>query len=434
MRLRMGFLLIILTSFIVCCGCRSDSPTETDKEKSTPPPANQNLGVHWTHMRSDVREKILKQRVNLSPEQKEKMEALEGLGYLAGYQKKTGRQNVTVYDQKKAYNGYNLYISGHAPEAILIDMNGKTLHKWQSPQNVTVRDSESSTYWRKVHLFPNGDLLAMFSGSSLIKMDKDSKLIWVYDNVTHHDMHVMDDGSIYVLTHHSVSRPEYQGGKPFLEDFICELAPDGKERRCVSILKSLEISDYAPYLRYVNWTRDDPFHTNSVEIVDSRMANASPAIRSGNMLISICHLDLVCVVDMEKEKVVWALTGLWNNQHDPTILKNGNMLVYDNLGLKEVRSKVIEMNPFTQQIIWQYKGTKENPFFSFAIGVSYRLPNGNTLIIESTAGRVFEVTKDKEIVWEFISPHHPKGKEDIVGTLFDVVRVPKKYTSSWLSN
>ena len=33
-----------------------------------------------------------------------------------------------------------------------------------------------------------------------------------------------------------------------------------------------------------------------------------------------------------------------------------------------------------------------------------RLNSGNTLICEGQWGRVFEVTPDKEIVWEYISP------------------------------
>ena len=33
-----------------------------------------------------------------------------------------------------------------------------------------------------------------------------------------------------------------------------------------------------------------------------------------------------------------------------------------------------------------------------------RLPNGNTLICEGQWGRLFEVTMDGEIVWDYVSP------------------------------
>ena len=34
-----------------------------------------------------------------------------------------------------------------------------------------------------------------------------------------------------------------------------------------------------------------------------------------------------------------------------------------------------------------------------------RQPNGNTLICEGMWGRLFEVTPDGEIVWEYVSPY-----------------------------
>ena len=39
------------------------------------------------------------------------------------------------------------------------------------------------------------------------------------------------------------------------------------------------------------------------------------------------------------------------------------------------------------------------------MGGNQRLPNGNTLITESCSGRVFEITKDGRIVWEFYNPN-----------------------------
>ena len=36
--------------------------------------------------------------------------------------------------------------------------------------------------------------------------------------------------------------------------------------------------------------------------------------------------------------------------------------------------------------------------------VTQKLPNGNVLITESSGGRLFEVTPDKRIVWEYINP------------------------------
>jgi hypothetical protein len=81
-------------------------------------------------------------------------------------------------------------------------------------------------------------------------------------------------------------------------------------------------------------------------------------------------------------------------------------------------SRVVEFNPKTLEVVWEYKNTVRYPaagvctkppdgdfrFFSLFISSAQRLPNGNTLIDEGASGRVFEVTPDKKVVWEFVNP------------------------------
>jgi hypothetical protein len=42
-------------------------------------------------------------------------------------------------------------------------------------------------------------------------------------------------------------------------------------------------------------------------------------------------------------------------------------------------------------------------FFSFSWGSVQRLPNGNTFSLDSNQGRLFEITHDGEIVWEYVN-------------------------------
>lgn len=68
-------------------------------------------------------------------------------------------------------------------------------------------------------------------------------------------------------------------------------------------------------------------------------------------------------------------------------------------------SRVVELDPLTREIVWEYKAPTPTDFYSEARGSCQRLPNGNTLITNSNSGQVFEVTRDGDIVWEFLSPH-----------------------------
>ena len=54
--------------------------------------------------------------------------------------------------------------------------------------------------------------------------------------------------------------------------------------------------------------------------------------------------------------------------------------------------------------MWSYRGVPSQQFFSGHISGASRLASGNVLVCEGTSGRLFEVTRDHEVVWEWINP------------------------------
>ncbi len=76
--------------------------------------------------------------------------------------------------------------------------------------------------------------------------------------------------------------------------------------------------------------------------------------------------------------------------------------------------------------VWSY--SDPGTFYSSFISGAQRLPNGNTLICSGAQGRVFEVTPDGRVVWDFRNPH--TGKSDLgipVNALYRAVRIPKDH-------
>jgi hypothetical protein len=55
---------------------------------------------------------------------------------------------------------------------------------------------------------------------------------------------------------------------------------------------------------------------------------------------------------------------------------------------------------------WNYTAKDTISFWSSFISGAQRMENGNTMIIEGAKGRYFEVTKEGEIVWEYLNPYH----------------------------
>jgi len=371
----------------------------------------------------------------LSDEQRLMIEQLQAIGYLSGSTPPRGN-GVTVNERERASSGLNLYTSGHEPGAILMDMQGNELHRWRFeyrdafPDSIWV-DHPNSEWWRRVYLYPNGDVLAIFEGFALVKIDKDSNLIWASPVSAHHDLDVLPGGDIYVLSRKAHLIPRVNEREPVLEDFVSILGPDGKEKRRISLLEAFEGSDFEHLYRSQERTHGDLFHTNSLEVLDGRLEGRVPAFQSGRILTSMNNLSAIAVVDLDSERVAWARKGGNRGQHDPKILDDGHLLLFDNRG-RPGRSSVIEFDLVTGRPVWQYRGSEENPFFSKHLGTAQRLPNGNTLITESNSGRAFEVTRDNRTVWEFYNPHRAGENDQYIATIFELLRLPPEFPTDWI--
>ncbi len=374
----------------------------------------------------------------LSAEQKTKMEQLESLSYLSGYQEAPDKSGVTV-NTEAAQQGYNLVLSGHGPEAMLMDMAGKTLHVWRISYKNARKDFPALRKpikgfgpftFRRAHLFDNGDLLAIYEGFGLVKMDKNSKLLWVFPRAAHHDLSVDASGEIRVLSRRARVVERLDPKEPALLDYVSWLSPEGELIKDLSLLEAFEISKFAPLLKGMPMT-GDIFHTNAIKVLDGSHAAKGEIFTRGHLLISVLHLDTIAIVDPKKREVVWAKQGSWKKQHEPVLLKNGNMLLFDNNKGGE-HSRVLEMDPMTLKVFWSYEGGKDGIFYSAECGVVQRLDNGNTLITESLNGRAFEVTPAKKIVWEYYNPYRAGNEAQLIATLFDVVRVRADIPVFWL--
>ena len=374
----------------------------------------------------------------MTPAQRQEAERLRSIGYLSGSTPAPSSSGVTVYDRDAAQPGVNLYNSGHHAGAILMTMDGDILHEWECPflrafpDSFADSENDGSEYWRFVHLFENGDVLAVFEGLGLVKLDKDSNILWVHPGEEHHALRIADDGTIYTLTRKAHILPEINSASPVLEDYITLLDPNGNELRSISVLDAFVQSRFENALIVFGMRQTgDLFHTNDIEILDGSLADRMPAFKKGNVLISLRQINLLAVVDMHYEEVMWVCAGMWIAQHDPTFLPNGNILLFDNKGYGR-KSKVLEFDPLTFDVPWSYCSSADPPFYSQMCGAAQRLPNGNTLITESDYGRAFEVTPENRIVWEFINPERAGKEDDLIATLFEVKRIDPGSLGGWL--
>jgi hypothetical protein len=351
----------------------------------------------------------------------------------------------TIDEPAKTFDGFTLYacVSLHAPSTrvYLMNMRRQVVHRWAisfsevwpAPPHLKgrVRDELVGIY--ACYLYPNGDLLVVFhgmeqlaNGYGLVKLDKDSKVIWKYAAHVHHDVDVGEDGTVYTVQHDLIEKMPKgleHVPTPCLVDSLVLLSPEGQLKKTIPILEAFQDSPYSPLLGSLGQVgntraspggltatgfvealrREDMLHANSVQVLRRKLAPRFHRFKAGQVLMSFRNLDAIAVLDVEKGSVVWAARGPWQAQHDAQFLDNGHVLLFDNLGSSR-GSRVLEYDPHSQAFPWSYAGEQGHPFYTGQRGMSQRLPNGNTLVVNSEGGELLEVTPGKEVVWSFLSP------------------------------
>ena len=377
-----------------------------------------------------------------TPAQTAEFEALSAIGYSDGYNPASEFTQVTLHDTEHAFEGLNFYTSGHDLEALLIGMDGQLLHRWKTSTEAIWpgRDIDPnlvhSQYFRRAALLPTGEILAIVANFGLVKLGVHSEVIWVYDAMAHHDVRVLDDGRILLLTREVHMRPAINPELPVMEDFAVILTSDGQLLQRISLLDALlDAGPKFSKFRTEVPSDGDLLHTNSVELLDGRMAHNNPTFAAGNLLVSYHRTSVIAVVDWNREQVVWAKHGRWKNQHDPRVLDDRRLLIFNNIAGSKPWGKfssVIEYDVVEDDVVWNFRGVKGVPFQTTSLGAAHRLPNGNTLIIESEFGRAFEVTSDKRKVWVFFNPHRAGKNDEFVAVLLDMERLPPDFPTDWI--
>lgn len=360
------------------------------------------------------------------------IEALESIGYLDGSVRATETGGVTCPDPALASPGVNFYTSGHAPEAVLMDLQGNVLHTWRYelkdvwPDYPFRKDVPKTGYWRRAALLPDGSVLAIFEGIGIIKIDRDSKLIWAARNGAHHDLEVLPDGRIWVLTRIAHVVEAVNAERPILEDFATLLDADGQTLKSFSLLAAFEQSPFRDTMWGLMQPSGDVYHANAIAALDGRLANTVPAFAAGRLLVSLLYPNTIAVFDPDTETAVWMQTGSWKRQHHARVTQEGRIGIFDNRGAG-MRSRIVAVDPATGTESVLYEGNDAAPFYSWACGSWYRLPNGNLLVNESDRGRSFEVAPDGTRVWTFVNPHRAGPDGEYIAGLFDLVRYPEGY-------
>jgi len=335
---------------------------------------------------------------------------------------------LRALDRERASPGFTLF----APHFVqnrtvyLIDLEGNVTHTWEMPYPPGM----SGYLTERGTLFFNGrtseeNFLSRFpfKAGVVLEADWNGKVLWEVRHPDHHHygvllrngnvlLHCMGQVSDEIARRVSggmvegnmqsgayASRRDADTGKMF-SDYLAEVTRAGQT-----------------VWKWRTWDHLDPVTDGIAEIQAPRTlwahGNSVQELPDGDILASFRPTSTVARISRKTGKILWKLgPPMLAGQHAPTLLGNGNILIFDN-GVHRLDdampySRVIEINPTTNQIVWRYQDKPAWNFFSPRMGMAQRLPNGNTLITESSFGRFFEVTSQGEIVWEYVNPFFGK--------------------------
>jgi len=289
---------------------------------------------------------------------------------------------------------------------------------------------------------PDGSVVFNFEYMGMVKLDRCGDVVWTLPRMTHHSIHPGKDGSFWVGGRSFVAGPSRYPplSAPYHEDLLLRVSSQGEVLEEISV-PGLFFKNDLHYLPLANGQFEvsarpdlEIVHLNDVEELSPDMAEAFPSFRPGDLILSMRHLNLLMVVDPETETVRWHQTGPYIRQHDPDFRSDGKITVFDNntdgsRGELFGGSRILEIDPVTGEVAVLYGDREEQAMYTRVRGKSQNLQNGNLLIVEALAGRVFEVAPDGILVWEFIN----RFDEDEVARISDAVRYSPDYfqVESW---
>jgi hypothetical protein len=318
---------------------------------------------------------------------------------------------LIAWDPSKSADGLTVFAPNMGKSAYAVNMDGDVVNTW----DLLEEDSPASVW--SVEPLENGNLLVlvheragdappqMFQGGGLLEVDWAGNIVWeLAQPMIHHDARKLPNGNLLVLRGELVPGdvaarvqggvPAPQGG-PMWTDWVVEITPEDETVWEWHAWEHLDpaVDVIGPLDMRAEWT-----HANSID----QMPN-------GDLLISFRNTSTVAIVSRATGEVAWRMGPPDLAQQHHARYVNGNITIFDNGAHRPntpiTYSRVIEVNPETKEIIWEYQDSTIFNFFSPFISSAQRLDNGNTLVTEGNFGRIFEITAEGELVWEYVSPY-----------------------------
>ena len=347
--------------------------------------------------------------------EQEELNQLRSLGYVSfpAESKRSLRKEGLIFSHaSRSSPGYTLVTSIPDARALLVDQEGEVVRRWQDPE---------SWRWTRAELQPNGDLLVIgrlkhektprLGAKFLARFSWQGELRWRRtSHAFHHDLDIDSEGHIWTLDREI---RQLEDGPLIDDNSIVVLDEDGellKKHSLFDLLSSApEIYRLPLTTDYEKPTRRERgqvnlLHANTLNLMPFEpLESKGELYRRSNVLVTIRHQHLIAIIDLASQRLLWAWgPGEIQLPHEATWLENGHILLFDNGTRKRRYSRILEIEPTSGKIVWEYVADPPEDFFTAGQGTVHALPGGNILIASSNQGRIDEVDRQGRVVWRYL--------------------------------
>ena len=301
----------------------------------------------------------------------------------------------------------------------IIDLNDfKIIHTYEHNISEIGKDVNAIKFeYYHPLILDDGSLISEGTHSPLFKIDFESNLKWVNDEIVfHHSKELDHEENIWVparLKPYSkyVKKHQYPI-EGFRDDAIVKINSDGKILYKKSVIEILIENKSGDMINKLKKTVKDPIHLNSIEPALSDTEHW----KKGDLFLSLKHHSAIILYRPSTNKVINYITGPFAQQHDVDIISEKEISIFNNNNffVENEFSEVLIYNLQTKQFKKLFnEQLKQEKLKTYSSGMCQILNDGALMVEEQNHGRIILFNNKGEKEWEFVN----KDKNGNIGEI-----------------
>ncbi|MBI1183686.1 hypothetical protein GC194_05420 [bacterium] len=296
----------------------------------------------------------------------------------------------------------------------LINESNRTIKKWDIDINYFADLLKDGQDWKGefslkkqlihgISILDNGDLVFNIEKSGMIRLNRESEVVWSLPIKSHHSIYIDNDGFIWACGLHYTGLEYPSSTNRMLDQSILKISQEGKIVNYWSLTKILEDSGLSGMAFPLGSERVfNRYHINDVEPFEG---NDSGFFEKGDIMVSIRDFNTIMIFNAQTGLVKKLVSFHFSRQHDPDFIDANTISVFDNRYFDtkggNMSSRIVEINVVKNELDVFFIGSSEFPFYSRTMGKHTWLPNGHLLATDAESGKVFEIDENKKVVWVY---------------------------------